>query len=379
MFIRYTYIITVVFLALLFTDKSAKRHLVQSNNEIKHHIKVHHPGKGQNNIEDAVLVEVKGKNNLPVSYYMDVESVICYENLCKIVPVRIIWNTIGEYQKYELAKGVALEKYEGEPYTEEDYSKTQKILLDVDSPFKSIRIDEILTTVKSHDIVDAVAGETLLELNEDDTVDGASLTCYTLWHWAHGAVVEKIKEVTASNFSSKNYIAYLNSDNLQKQLFAITYVNLQKKYEKDVVAAVTQNTLKNNNLVRNAILYAENGSEDTYLSTLKTFITKGNTKLKIAALNSLLNTNTRLNSNYVTDLSLVVSKNITYHETALFLRILQQNKQAVTSNLISNLMPLLQKDIVISRNVYWFLKGENLTTLQQKVLNNFAKKHKNQL
>ncbi|WBU88542.1 hypothetical protein [Cellulophaga omnivescoria] len=379
MFIRYTYIITVVFLALLFTDKSAKRHLVQSNNEIKHHIKVHHPGKGQNNIEDAVLVEVKGKNNLPVSYYMDVESVICYENLCKIVPVRIIWNTIGEYQKYELAKGVALEKYEREPYTEEDYSKTQKILLDVDSPFKSIRIDEILTTVKSHDIVDAVAGETLLELNEDDTVDGASLTCYTLWHWAHGAVVEKIKEVTASNFSSKNYIAYLNSDNLQKQLFALTYVNLQKKYEKDVVAAVTQNTLKNNNLVRNAILYAENGSEDTYLSTLKTFITKGNTKLKIAALNSLLNANTRLNSNYVTDLSLVVSKNITYYETALFLRILQQNKQAVTSNLISNLMPLLQKDIVISRNVYWFLKGENLTTLQQKVLNNFAKKHKNQL
>ncbi|WKB80521.1 hypothetical protein QYR09_12245 [Cellulophaga lytica] len=379
MFIRYTYIFTVVFLALLFTNKSAKRHLVQSNNEIKHHIKVHHPGKGQNNIEDAVLVEVKGKNNLPVSYYMDVESVICYENLCKIVPVRIIWNTIGEYQKYELAKGVALEKYEGEPYTEEDYSKTQKILLDVDSPFKSIRIDEILTTVKSHDIVDAVAGETLLELNEDDTVDGASLTCYTLWHWAHGAVVEKIKEVTASNFSSKNYIAYLNSDNLQKQLFALTYVNLQKKYEKDVVAAVTQNTLKNNNLVRNAILYAENGSEDTYLSTLKTFITKGNTKLKIAALNSLLNANTRLNSNYVTDLSLVVRKNITYQETALFLRILQQNKQAVTSNLISNLMPLLQKDIVISRNVYWFLKGENLTTLQQKVLNNFAKKHKNQL
>lgn len=379
MFIRYTYIFTVVFLALLFTDKSAKRHLVQSNNEIKHHIKVHHPGKGQNNIEDAVLVEVKGKNNLAESYYMDVESVICYENLCKIVPVRIIWNTIGEYQKYELAKGVALEKYEGEPYTEEDYSKTQKILLDVDSPFKSIRIDEILTTVKSHDIVDAVAGETLLELNEDDTVHGASLTCYTLWHWAHGAVVEKIKEVTASNFSSKNYIAYLNSDNLQKQLFALTYVNLQKKYEKDVVAAVTQNTLKNNNLVRNAILYAENGSEDTYLSTLKTFITKGNAKLKIAALNSLLNANTRLNSNYVTDLSLVVSKNITYHETALFLRILQQNKQAVTSNLISNLMPLLQKDIVISRNVYWFLKGENLTTLQQKVLNNFAKKHKNQL
>ncbi|MEP0213871.1 MAG: hypothetical protein ABJD66_11685 [Cellulophaga sp.] len=379
MFIRYTYIITVVFLALLFTDKSAKRHLIQSKNEIKHHIKVHHPGKGQNNIEDAVLVEVKGKNNLAVSYYMDVESVICYENLCKIVPVRIIWNTIGEYQKYELAKGVALEKYEGEPYTEEDYIKTQKILLDGDSPFKSIRIDEILTTVKSHDIVDAVAGETLLELNKEDTVDGASLTCYTLWHWAHGAVVEKIKEVTASNFSSKEYVAYLNSGNLQKQLFAITQLENQKIYKKDVVEAVKKQTLVNDQLIRSSVQYLEKNNSSVYLSILKTFITKGNSKLKIAVLNSLLHSNLELSSTYLADVSLILSSKVTYQEMSLFLRLLQKNNAAVSKQVLNKLMPLLQKDILISRNVYWFLQDKNLTASQKNILASFAKKHKNQL
>lgn len=379
MFIRFTYIITVVFLALLFTDKSAKRHLVQSKNEIKHHIKVHHPGKGKNNIEDAVLVEVKGKSNLPVSYYMDVESVICYENLCKIVPVRIIWNTIGEYQKYELAKGVALEKYEGEPYTEEDYNKTQKILLDGDSPFKSIRIDEILTTVKSHDIVDAVAGETLLELNEEDTVDGASLTCYTLWHWAHGAVVDKIRDITAANFSSKEYVAYLNSGNLQKQLFAIIQLENQKVYTKNVVEAVKKQTLVNDQLIRSSVQYLEKSNSSVYLSTLKTFVTKGNSKFKITMLNSLLHSNLELTSTYLADISLILSAEVTYQEMSLFLRLLQKNNAAVTKKVLNKLMPLLQKDILISRNVYWFLQDKNLNAAQKAKLKSFASKYKDQL
>ena len=379
MFIRNTYLVVVVFLALLYNGKGAKEQLMHTKNEIEHHIKVHHPGKGQNNIEDAVLVEVKDKKGLPVSYYMDVESVICYENLCKIVPVRIFWNTIGEYQKYELSKGVALEKYEGEPYTNEDYTKTQKILLDKDSPFKSIRIDEILTTVKSHDIVDAVAGETLLELNKDDTVDGASLTCYTLWHWAHGAVVGKIRNITAATFKDKEYIAYVNSANKQKQLFAIAYVNEQKRYSKDVVAAVIHQTLENDELTRYTIQYIEKGSVDMYLSTLKTFIAKGKKKLRVAALNSLLNANVKLSSNYITDVSLGVSRNINFQEIALFIRVLQHKKEAVTNTTLENLLPLLDKDILISRSVYWFLKDQRLSKPQQKILDNFAKRHKDQL
>ncbi|MCL5245324.1 hypothetical protein M4I21_05860 [Cellulophaga sp. 20_2_10] len=354
--------------------------MAQSKNEIKHHIKVHHPGKGQNNIEDAVLVEVKGKNNLPVSYYMDVESVICYENLCKIVPVRIIWNTIGEYQKYELAEGVALEKYEGEPYAEEDYSKTQKILLDGDSPFKSIRIDEILTTVKSHDIVDAVAGETLLELNEEDTVHGASLTCYTLWHWAHGPVVDKIKEVTASNFSSKEYVAYLNSGNRQKQLFAIAQLENKKIYTKNVLVALEKQTLAANELIRSSIQYLEKSEPTVYTSTLKTFLQEGNDVLSVASLQSLLNSKVPVTSNYVTSLSKLLSKEVTYQEVTLFIRLLKQQKNALYSTeLVANFIPLLQKDILISRNVYWFLQDQNLTASQKNTLASFAKKHKNQL
>jgi len=117
--------------------------------EITHNIAVHHPGKGRDNIEHVELVEIQNKKGLSVEFYMDVESVICLEEVCKIVPVRIYWNNIGEYIKYELEDGVTLEKYEADFFEKEDYSKLQSILSNFNSPFKNVRVDEILKVSES--------------------------------------------------------------------------------------------------------------------------------------------------------------------------------------------------------------------------------------
>jgi len=46
---------------------------------------------------------------------------------------------------------------------------------------------------------------------------------------------------------------------------------------------------------------------------------------------------------------------------------------------IENALPLLKNDFLIARSVYWFLKKQDLTTVQQQILADFQQKHKDQL
>ena len=347
--------------------------------KIEHEITVGHPGNEDNGLEQSTLVEVRNKKGMAVEFYMNVESVICVKSVCKVVPVRIFWNNLGEYQKYELDKGVTLEKYEADLFEKQDYVKLQSILSDLDSPFKNVRIDEILTVAdETHNDVDAVSGATALELDEEDTVPGAALTCFTLWHWAHGDIETIIRNFTGESLKKQDFKNYITSTKEKEQLFAIEQLLETKNYKKILVDAVINETSKNDNLLRSTFKYFNNASDKKYFQAIEKLFLKGNEKQKITALNSLLNSKRSVSSKYLDGLSKEVLSLKTYQEISIFLRLMKA-KNSNSQEVIKHTIPLLVKDLLIARSVYWFLKDKNLSDEQQRKLALFYAENEDQL
>lgn len=351
----------------------------KKSKEISHNVSVHHPGKGKENIEEAILVEIQNKKGISVGYYMNVESVICIQKVCKIVPVRIYWNAIGEYQKYEMEDGVTLEKYEADVFASEDYIKLNTILANKNSPFKNVNVDEILTVPdETHNDIDAVSGATALELNEEDTVPGAALTCYTLWHWAYGDIQSIIRNITGLSCKSKDFESFLQNDNLKLKLFSIEQLTVTELYKKDLVEIATKQTTNNPKLLKATITYLEKAPDKTYFSGIFELIKKEVSQQSISGLNSLLNTKREIPKGYLDELSNLATSFSTFQQVSLFLRLMKA-KNSNSNQVVKNVFPLLENDFIIGRSIYWFLKNQELNQNETEVLINFQKKHKDQL
>ncbi|WP_111708879.1 hypothetical protein [Lutibacter citreus] len=372
-------ILILLFFPIWFFFQNGEDSSFSKIKKIEHQITVGHPGNEDNGLEQSILVEVRNKKGLAVEFYMNVESVICVKSVCKVVPVRIYWNNLGGYQKYELDKGVTLEKYEADLFEKEDYVKLQSILSDLDSPFKNVRIDEILTVVdETHNDADAVSGATALELDEEDTVPGAALTCFTLWHWAHGDIETIIRNFAGESLKKQNFLKLLNSKNVDKQLFAVEQLDERKIYKKILIEEVIKQTTSNNKLLKTAVNYFENSDSKIYFSAIKKLLQKGNESQKIVSLNSLLKSELVPPKGYYNELSLLISNLKSYQEISLFLR-LMKSKNPNSLEVVSQLIPLLKSDLLISRNVYWFLKKQQLNKNQEQQLNIFYKEYQDQL
>ena len=346
----------------------------QKEKTIQHKIAVKHPGEKE--VVTIILNQVLDKNGLPTSYYMDVQSVICLEQVCKVIPVRIFWNTIGDYQKYELEKGATLEKYEDEVFASEDYKKLHSVLVNKDSPFKEVYIDEILTVVDEHDEEsDAVSGATALELDEKDTVPGAALTCYTLWHWANGDVVEKIKEITGKSLAEQHLHAFLVAEKPTYFKVALQELARRKMYSQPFINSITKRVLEEESLLKITFNYLEKAPSNTYFSATEYLFFKGKTAHKLAVIRSLKSIKYTISTPYLDTLSAEVSKLNSYQEISSFLDVMQ-TKNPHSKKVIENVFPLLSSDFIKARRVYWFLKNQQLSTKQQKVLRNFEKENK---
>ena len=343
----------------------------------QHKISINHPGeKGPVNI---ILHQVLDENDIPVQYYMDVTSVICLEEVCKVIPVRLFWNNLGEYQKYELEKGATLEKYEDDLFDKEDYPKLHTILANSDSPFKEVYIDEILKVVDEHDEEsDAVSGATALELDEKDTVPGAALTCYTLWHWANGEIVQKIKNITGKVLSENQLKRALKDNNRAYFEIGIKELENRKNFSNSFVDIIVREVLIDETLCKSTFAYLEKASSKTYFEATKQIFTKGGKGQKLAAIRSLQYSKHQPSTKYLDVLSDEILSMKSFQEVSFFLN-LMQTKNPKSKKVTNNVFDLLTSDFIIARRAYWFLKNQETTASQEEKLNQFYKKHKNSL
>lgn len=364
-FLTFIYLSTLVsFVAALPLEKTNQYNLV-----------VNHPGEKK--AIEIVITQILNEEDFPVSYYMDVPSVICYEQVCKIIPVKLFWNNLGEYQIYELEPQSTLEKYKADSFEPKDYIKLDRILSNKHSPFKDVLYHQILTSPDDND-VDAVSGATALILDDEDTVPGAALGCYTLWHWANGEIVDKIKNLTGKSFSEKQLKDLLSED--KKHFFPVVIQELSKRnnYLTSFVELVIQKTLEEKILIQQSIEYLEKSPQNVYYASMEKIFIKGNENQKIHVLRSLMKSNYTLERPYLSRLSNHASSLKSLQEVSLFLEVVQL-KNPVSEVVIKNIFPLLKSDLVIARSVYWFLKNQKTTVDQEEELKIFHEQNKDKL
>ena len=342
---------------------------------ISHEVLIKHPGEKEP--VKTILNEIQNEVGLSIEYNMDVYSVICLEDVCKIIPVKLYWNNIGVYQKYELAKGETLEKYEADLFAPEDYIKLQIILSDINSPFKEVYIDEILTVPDEHgdEDLDAVSGATALELDEKDTVPGAALTCYTLRHWANGEVVSKIKNQTGASVSEEQLQDFILNENNTYFHVALNALEKRDSYTKPLIKTIIEKVLNDKSLLRTAFNYFKKSSPELYFYAAERLFLEGKKEQKLAAIQSLKQTDFKIPDSYLDRFSSELKTLKSYQEVSLLLG-LMESKNPNSKVVIEQVFPLLEADLLIARRVYWFLKTEKLSSKQKRILKSFEKKNK---
>ncbi|WP_158651325.1 hypothetical protein [Pseudotamlana carrageenivorans] len=346
--------------------------------EVSHQITVNHPGEKAP--VQATLIQILGKNRTTIGYKMDVVSVICLEQVCKVIPVTIYWDAVGNYQKYDIEKGQTLEKYEADVFAPEDYTKLHRILSDKQSPFKEVLLSEVLTVVvPGQDDVDAVSGATALKLDEKDTVPGAALTCYTLWHWVNGGLIPIIKDITGKTASYKQLLQFLNEESRPYFEVALKELARRQHYETSLVNLIISKSLMYKKDSNPTLDFFENGPKQVFQSALYELFVLGDKSQRIAVLQSFKNTSHHLNSLYLERLSEALSQTVSFQEISIFLQLIEENN--VNSEAVNEaLKPFLETDFLIARRVYWYLNTQlNLNKALRDEVQAFRLKYANKL
>jgi hypothetical protein len=347
--------------------------------EIYHVILVEHPGEKTK--VSVTLVEIQNEAGLPIKYYTDVESVICLEQVCKVIPVRLFWNNLGEFQTYTLKEGEVLEKYEADLFDKSDYTKLHTILANKESPFKGVFIDEVITVpneLEDHQEEDAISGATALELDEKDTVKGAALTCYTLWHWANGDLVSKVKEITAKSASVNQLHVFLADEKKDYFHLSINELKFRENYEESILKAVINRVLVDESLLKKGFSYFNLAPDSSYFCANKEVFFRGEKNQKLAAIKSLQQSESNISESYLDAFSYEFKNLTSYQEVSALLE-LMQSRNPNSSKVIDNVFPLLNADFLIARSAYWFLRDKKVSAEVVQKLTDFFSKNKERL
>ena len=239
---------------LLCVTASAQKAPVRVVGRFPHQVALRHPGMPSNKPMTYTLYQTRNQKGFPTGYTMVVDSVICMEKTCQVINVKMVWDALGGYLSYELEKGKFLEKgvpldkskallvkaasYKGVPFTDADYRKLDHILRDDRSLLSTQRLSD-LSVVSDNANIDGVTGATPKAMKKA-VVEGASLTCFQLWHWANGEIVETAKELTHLSCSKDLLHSFLLSEKPRFVLFALEHLARHKQFSPSFVKAVNK-------------------------------------------------------------------------------------------------------------------------------------------
>jgi hypothetical protein len=160
-------------------------------------------GLKANVVNEGAYLEIEvltDKEGLPTGYQAYVKTPVCESDNCYIVQINFTWDLIGRFQKFDTIPGEGLTKLDHIPFTEEDYQKLERLLKDANSPLANYSKEELVSDTRSSEI-DGFTGATVLEIKES-VISGGVYSCYTLWHLAHGSVVDSLKTQTYAALDS---------------------------------------------------------------------------------------------------------------------------------------------------------------------------------
>jgi hypothetical protein len=332
------------------------------------------------------LMQVREKDGLVKTYYADVQSVACEDQGCRVVTVRLYWDILGNYQRYELPTGAGLTKQGHQPFTAADHRKLHSILLDPHSPLKWISKDKITLpkAAKATDSkLDAISTPTALS-HTDAVVPGAAYTCYTLWHSAYGKINSRMRSWTSEASDQQHLMEYLTSDNEAYVIFAMQQLAERHIVAAEVVEAVVNVASRGDvSLLETALDYLQLASEvdqsDHYFRTIEQLFPAADKRKRVACLTSLSHNTLPAPSGYYDRISRWLPTVNTYQEVHQLLELLTA-QQASTDVVVKQAIPLLEcKSFLAARRAYDYLRGQQLERTQQDQLKRFREKYKDRL
>lgn len=381
-------VLTLLALSAQHTDTKETQSLEPGESTTPHHILVKHPGFLSKDPMPYTLYQIKNQEGFPTEYTMVVDSVICLHEQCEIIKVTMVWDALGQYDRYELLPGTTLTKSpekpsgkqsnwreESLPFTEKDYDKLDSLLRDTSSILKDHTIESISPAVKS-DEVDAITGATPQTLRQS-IVRGAAYTCYNLWHWAHGEVTAIAKGLTHNRCDKALLNHFLASDQQHYVEFALDHLRQHRVFNPDTVKNVKEIISKGNaKHTELGLAYLEEAMADTTLfySTLVEIFSSCKTDGRLHLLD-YLTAKENLPASLYEALSVHFSDLTTYYEVHRLLGLIE-NQAAISPKILLNISELLQNNnFFIARRAFWFLREQELDDELTLRIQTFLEQH----
>ncbi|WP_338395505.1 hypothetical protein [Fulvitalea axinellae] len=132
---------------------------------------------------DIEVFSIKKRKKIR-SFYSDVETPVCMEDICELAKLRLFWDENGNYCGFKTPKKHGLTKIDHRPFSESDYKALDAFLRKDNPPFENMEPVQL---------VDGITGATVPEL-KSHCVPGAVFTTYTLWQIAHSQVPKALRE-----------------------------------------------------------------------------------------------------------------------------------------------------------------------------------------
>lgn len=148
-------------------------------------------------VQDQAYIRLKNlydAEGLPRGYEAYIKTPICETENCYTVEINFTWDLIGRFLKFDTLPGKGLTKLDHIPFTEVDYQQLDRLLKTSDSPLANYRKEDLIRDTRSS-AIDGFTGATALEIKES-VISGGVYSCYTLWHIAHGGLVDSIQART---------------------------------------------------------------------------------------------------------------------------------------------------------------------------------------
>lgn len=348
----------------------------------KYDLELRHPGLPGEALWQRQLVMRLDDQDRILSYEMEVDSVFCLDTKCEVIPVRLYWDVLGHFSRYELPRGGILTKKDHVPFAREDYQKLDRILADRDSFLRDLKATQLVNPEKAIKTADGISAPTPVSM-QSAVVAGAAYTCYNLWHWVNGDVSGIIRGSTAKQASNDQLLELYKSGNPELVEFAISQLITRKAYDPATLDVIAAEMPDREEHARQALRYLGNCAMESHSSVYHDIIEKvfavSISAVRICILESLTASRLDPPEFFFDRISRFLPELETYYETHLLLD-LESSHNPDSSVVTENALRMLQNDnFLIARRAFWFLEERELNAMQKPVLDAFRTRNRDRI
>jgi len=182
-------------------------------------------------LSGETLHQVKTKEGMPLYYFSNIKTGVCFDNKCRPLDIIVYWNITGRYLGFELPDEEFLSKYDHEPFTTAEYNRLNTLLADSLLPLGDVSFEELIQQSATNDNhVDGVSGATSKEVL-DFVVEGAAYTTHKLWNIIYGSSQDLVISLTEKELTPGFIALILNSPDLSDKIWALHRIDASIEIE----------------------------------------------------------------------------------------------------------------------------------------------------